>query len=269
MILPIYYAISNNYMSINFLPNSIIGLTELVPNILAIYTDDYRYEILRKNFENQNGNNFIDTDWFNIDALDKVPFFMKNPVGDYFFEDTETCVKKKVHQAFLRNLINYYDSPIYDTYVSILKNIETDLLSNSNEEQLFVYISSDNIQTFDGVLADFLKEINIKPCYIPYVAKDILQSLLGGYQKRGIEVISNLEDINNFLISFWKKPLKELYTINNNIKNNSRILEKFVNQFYDKFYLDSDTMKFILNNPTDYEKIDAMYLTGMLKPKNN
>jgi hypothetical protein len=184
----------------------------------------------------------------------------------------------------LKKLIDYWETPIYEKYLEILRYNNW-------------FFSKDDSDTYTVVIPNltvpiivFTSHVAILPntpkhdaycavTFTPYVASEYFESKEPNANKvitdesqvirhlTGL-VRGSLEKFDKTIEDFWKCSIDEVCNVSNNVKNNNAIFEKFINKISNSYDINPDVIPFIASNITDVVKLNSLLLTGMIQKKS-
>ena len=278
-----YYIIDENSITIMFYESMFLGQSN-VPSQLYIGKNDYRYDIIKTNLLKQPvGDKEFDSEWFQIPALKHIEELSIDDFGNVSYHKSGVSVRTMSNQT-LKNLIDYWETPIYEKYLEILRYNNW-------------FFSKDDSDTYTVVIPNltvpiivFTSHVAILPntpkhdaycavTFTPYVASEYFESKEPNANKvitdesqvirhlTGL-VRGSLEKFDKMIEDFWKCSIDEVCNISDNVKNNNAIFEKFINKISNSYDINPDVIPFIASNITDVVKLNSLLLTGMIQKKS-
>lgn len=278
-----YYIIDDDSITLMFYDSMFLGQSN-VPAQLYISKDDYRYEIIKSNLAKQPvGDKEFDSEWFQIPALKHIEELIIDDFGNVSYHKSGVSVRTISNQT-LRKLIDYWETPIYEKYLEILRYNNW-------------FFSRDDSDTYTVVIPNltipiivFTSHVAILPntpkhdaycavTFAPYVASEFFESKEPNANKvitdesqvirhlAGL-VRGSLEKFDKIIEDFWKCSIDEVCNVSDNVKNNNAIFEKFINKINSSYDINPDVISFIASNITDVVKLNSLLLTGMIQKKS-
>lgn len=278
-----YYIIDENSITIMFYESMFLGQSN-VPAQLYISKDDYRYAIIKSNLAKQPiDNKDFDSDWFQIPALKNIEELSIDDFGNVSYHKSGVSVRTMSNQT-LKKLIDYWETPIYEKYLEILRYNNWFFSRDDNDTYTVV------IPNLTVPIIVFTSHVAILPntpkhdayyavASTPYVASECFESKEPNSNKvitdesqvirhlTGL-VRGSLEKFDKMIEDFWKCSIDEVCNISDNVKNNNAIFEKFINKINNSYDINPDVIHFIASNITDVVKLNSLLLTGMIQKKS-
>ena len=280
-----YYIIDDDSITIMFYDSMFLGQTN-VPTQLYISKNDYRYEIIKYNLLKQSvGDNELDSEWFQIPALTNIEELNIDDFGNVSYYKNNVSIKS-IDSRILKKLIDYSDTPIYKTYLEIIRNNGW-FISKINDMDKYT-VAIPNVSLHLIVFTVPVAKIPGMACYknycaitdTPYVATEFFESKNPNIPKKVYDESSaskslmflvgeSIEQFDKVLEDFWKCSLDEFSSISKHIANNNIIFEKLINKINQFYEINPDVIPFIASNTTDIVKLHSLLLTGMITKREN
>lgn len=241
-----------------------------------IFNNDYRYPILKDFLTNNKLPTIIDQSVFNKDALINHPNLVISDFGTVKYKKGSTLVGN-IPSKILSNLVEYYGTPIYDTYskyVDELRLYESDDYAVEKSVIQVSYIDKDTSQIGLDTNSSLCSLGNV-----PYIVIDseatfslFKDALLGDSTNDFYEgyinwVNENVKIIEQLLLEAVKCSVTDLDKLSDFIKTNNNVLSKVMNALSDKFTINDDCINYITKNWNNTKKLTSLITTRMMVPK--
>ena len=252
-----YYIIDDESITIMFYDSMFLGQSN-IPAQLYVDKDDYRYGIIKSEIEKQTDETkVIDSCWFQIPALTRVKGFSVDTLGNVSFNAGAVDIPV-ISKHILKNLVDYYNTPIYDLYVSHLQKHNWIIPGNT---YMIIFTvegkTKDSLQSCHSLITRMNKQL----CNAPYVKLE--DASLKLVDDRIIEII----DFERVLEKFWKCEKTRFNEISKSVRQNQKVFEKLINTLSINYIIEPSIISFIAENCTDFVKMDNLLLTGMITRK--
>ena len=252
-----------------------LGSNSNLPSQLYVDRNDYRYNIIKSEIEKQSEKvKTFDPNWFQIPALTTVKGFEVDIIGNVSFSIGAVEIKD-IDKRILKNLVDYYDTPIYDMYVS---RMEAHNWIISNDDYSLVVVKKDKTVTDLIVHNTENNGVDSQLCKSPYIRIDKFSNIW-----KDLSYLINIDEASHLnlgledsvikfertLEKFWKCEKSKFNEVSDTVKRNQKVFEKLVNTLNTDYDIEPSIIPFIAENCTDIVKMDNLLLTGMITEKNN
>lgn len=270
-----YYIIDKNSLTIMFTDAFTLGSNSNLPSQLYVDRNDYRYNIIKSEIEKQSEKvKTFDPNWFQVPALTTVKGFEVDIIGNVSFSIGAVEIKD-IDKRILKNLVDYYDTPIYDMYVS---RMEAHNWIISNDDYSLVVVKKDKTVTDLIVHNTENNGVDSQLCKSPYIRIDKFSNIWkdlsylisideASHLNLGLE--DSVIKFERTLEKFWKCEKSKFNEVSDTVKRNQKVFEKLVNTLNTDYDIEPSIIPFIAENCTDIVKMDNLLLTGMITEKNN
>lgn len=270
-----YYIIDKNSLTIMFADAFTLGSSSNLPSQLYVDRNDYRYNIIKSEIEKQSEKvKTFDPNWFQIPALTTVKGFEVDIIGNVSFSIGAVEIKD-IDKRILKNLVDYYDTPIYDMYVS---RMEAHNWIISNDDYYLVVVKKDKTVTDLIVHNTENNGVDSQLCKSPYIRIDKFSNIW-----KDLSYLINIDEASHLnlgledsvikfertLEKFWKCEKSKFDEVSDTVKKNQKVFEKLVNTLNTDYDIEPSIIPFIAENCTDIVKMDNLLLTGMITEKNS
>ena len=250
-----YYIIDDDSITIMFYDSMFLGQSN-IPAQLYVDKDDYRYTIIKSEIEKQtNETKVLDSCLFQIPPLTRVKGFSVDTLGDVSFNVGAVDISR-ISKHILKNLVDYYNTPVYDLYVSHLQ--EHNWIVPDNAYMTIITVkgkTTDSIHSCQNGVP-----INKQLCHAPYIKlKDDTLNM--------DDLSTEIFDFERLLEKFWRCEKTRFNEISKSVKQNQKVFEKLINTLSIDYTIETSIIPFIAENCTDIVKMDNMLLTGMIARK--
>jgi len=270
-----YYIIDKNSLTIMFADAFTLGSNSNLPSQLYVDRNDYRYNIIKSEIEKQPEKvKTFDPNWFQIPALTTVKGFEVDIIGNVSFSIGAVEIKD-IDKRILKNLVDYYDTPIYDMYVS---RMEAHNWIISNDDYYLVVVKKG--KTVTDLIAHNTENngVDSQLCKSPYIRIDKFSNIW-----KDLSYLINIDEASHLnlgledsvikfertLEKFWKCEKSKFNEVSDTVKRNQKVFEKLVNTLNTDYDIEPSIIPFIAENCTDIVKMDNLLLTGMITEKNS
>lgn len=270
-----YYIIDKNSLTIMFADAFTLGSNSNLPSQLYVDRNDYRYNIIKSEIEKQSEKvKTFDPNWFQIPALTTVKGFEVDIIGNVSFSIGAVEIKD-IDKRILKNLVDYYDTPIYDMYVS---RMEAHNWIISNDDYYLVVVKKG--KTVTDLIAHNTENngVDSQLCKSPYIRIDKFSNIW-----KDLSYLINIDEASHLnlgledsvikfertLEKFWKCEKSKFNEVSDTVKRNQKVFEKLVNTLNTDYDIEPSIIPFIAENCTDIVKMDNLLLTGMITEKNS
>ena len=270
-----YYIIDKNSLTIMFADAFTLGSNSNLPSQLYVDRNDYRYNIIKSEIEKQSEKvKTFDPNWFQIPALTTVKGFEVDIIGNVSFSIGAVEIKD-IDKRILKNLVDYYDTPIYDMYVS---RMEAHNWIISNDDYSLVVVKKG--KTVTDLIAHNTENngVDSQLCKSPYIRIDKFSNIW-----KDLSYLINIDEASHLnlgledsvikfertLEKFWKCEKSKFDEVSDTVKKNQKVFEKLVNTLNTDYDIEPSIIPFIAENCTDIVKMDNLLLTGMITEKNS
>ena len=270
-----YYIIDKNSLTIMFADAFTLGSNSNLPSQLYVDRNDYRYNIIKSEIEKQSEKvKTFDPNWFQIPALTTVKGFEVDIIGNVSFSIGAVEIKD-IDKRILKNLVDYYDTPIYDMYVS---RMEAHNWIISNDDYSLVVVKKG--KTVTDLIAHNTENngVDSQLCKSPYIRIDKFSNIW-----KDLSYLINIDEASHLnlgledsvikfertLEKFWKCEKSKFNEVSDTVKRNQKVFEKLVNTLNTDYDIEPSIIPFIAENCTDIVKMDNLLLTGMITEKNS
>lgn len=270
-----YYIIDRNSLTIMFADAFTLGSNSNLPSQLYVDRNDYRYNIIKSEIEKQPEKvKTFDPSWFQIPALTTVKGFEVDIIGNVSFSIGAVEIKD-IDKRILKNLVDYYDTPIYDMYVS---RMEAHNWIISNDDYYLVVVKKDKTVTDLVVHNTENNGVDSQLCKSPYIRIDKFSNIWkdlsylinvdeASHLNLGLE--DSVIKLERTLEKFWKCEKSKFDEVSDTVKKNQKVFEKLVNTLNTDYDIEPSIIPFIAENCTDIVKMDNLLLTGMITERDN
>lgn len=252
-----------------------LGSNSNLPSQLYVDRNDYRYNIIKSEIEKQSEKvKTFDPNWFQIPALTTVKGFEVDIIGNVSFSIGAVEIKD-IDKRILKNLVDYYDTPIYDMYVS---RMEAHNWIISNDNYYLVVVKKG--KTVTDLIAHNTENngADSQLCKSPYIRIDKFSNIW-----KDLSYLINIDEASHLnlgledsvikfertLEKFWKCEKSKFNEVSDTVKRNQKVFEKLVNTLNTDYDIEPSIIPFIAENCTDIVKMDNLLLTGMITEKNS
>lgn len=270
-----YYIIDKNSLTIMFADAFTLGSNSNLPSQLYVDRNDYRYNIIKSEIEKQSEKvKTFDPNWFQIPALTTVKGFEVDIIGNVSFSIGAVEIKD-IDKRILKNLVDYYDTPIYDMYVS---RMEAHNWIISNDDYYLVVVKKGKTVTDLITHNTENNGVDSQLCKSPYIRIDKFSNIW-----KDLSYLINIDEASHLnlgledsvikfertLEKFWKCEKSKFNEVSDTVKRNQKVFEKLVNTLNTDYDIEPSIIPFIAENCTDIVKMDNLLLTGMITEKNS
>lgn len=255
----LYYTISDDLISIYLEDDTQI----------FIESKSWRYDIAKKKLLSITTDfEYYDTEWFRIPAITEIPELEIDDSGNVNYMKGGTQIRN-IQEVILKNLIDYYDTPIYDIYRKIVDNRNWAIEALDKKPPNIILRNSED--DFSGCTLGILKDEDYEwSRHIPYVMLKYVKDCDETDRDLSHVIKQHTNEIDCIMETFWKTKAvdKWISGVSDKVKEDARVLEKLVNTLDNYYEVNPEVIPFIHENSTDLYKMEALVLTGMLNQRS-
>ena len=252
---------------------------------LCYARESYYYDIIKKAIDEKQK----DIELERFECFNNPNFEVNMNNGQIYYK--HNAFKARLNKKVVRNLIDYYGTPIFDEIISIVEKLPTSFNNVEDTRKKTYYIRAFNewtcalFETENG--KDLIKFLNNK--YVGGLNSDrimfsdlslddleffyeapFIDLTCGGLQRSTIqkflEVKEDFWKLKNDLFEFWgKDSVDKIKKIPEAVKTNSLVLEKFQNFIMKNYEVENNLMLHISKHCTDLQWLLGLILTGHMK----